>query len=101
MSRTIARYAITFGLSGCYMPDSHSGPIECATRRELADAIRSEIEFYEFPKGKFADARIRNLWTFIKSRGSSVAHFSIEHKGYQIGFHGLTEDEAEGMRDEF
>jgi hypothetical protein len=33
------------------------------------------------------------LWSFIKSKGSSCAHFRLCHKGYELAFHGLTEDE--------
>lgn len=94
MPRQIARYAISFGLSGCYLPDSHSGVIECATRRELADTIRCELAFYGMPARLFRAADIRNLWRFIARHGSSVAHFSLTHGGHTLSFHGLTEGEA-------
>ena len=96
----IARYAVTTGLAGCYMPNASYGPIYCATRRELADAIRSEIEAQEFPASTFGQARLRRLWGFIARHGSSTAHFSIQHGAYEIAFHGLTEAEAEAMEAE-
>ena len=100
MAKPIARYSITTGLSGCYMPDSASGPFICHSRRELADAIRAEIEFQGFPAASFAQAKLRRLWGFIARNGSSVAHFSIEHGAHEIAFHGLTEEEAETMERE-
>jgi hypothetical protein len=33
------------------------------------------------------------LWAFIKRHGSSSAHFTITHKGYELAFYGLTEEE--------
>lgn len=100
MPKPIARYAITSGLSGCYLPDSSGGPVICGTRRELADAIRYEIEFQGFPASTFNQVGIRNLWQFICRNGSSVAHFSVDHGAYEIAFHGLTEEEAEQMEAE-
>ena len=93
MANNPARYAVTFGLVGCYLPDSEPWAFEAATRRELADIVRSQIEFHEFPKASFGQVGIRRLWAFIKRNGSSVAHFSIQHGAYEIGFHGLTESE--------
>lgn len=93
MAKHVARYAITSGLSGCYMPDNGPHVIECATRAELADYIRHEIAFQDWPKACFAQVRIRNLWGFIRRNGSSAAHFSINHGAYEIAFHGLTDAE--------
>lgn len=98
MSKTPARYAITTGLSGCYMPNSSYGPCEFTTRGELADAIRAEIDHQEFPKATFGQANIRRLWSAIQHVGSASSyHFTIEHNGNEIAFHGLTEAEAEEM----
>ena len=63
---TVARYAVTFGLAGLYMPDSHSGCHEFNTRRELAEFIRGELEMYDLPKSLFRDAHVHRLWRFIK-----------------------------------
>ena len=99
MARPVARYAVTFGLAGCYMPDSHDGAFECATRRELADLIRSELEVYELPKSLFREVRINRLWSCIKRNGSSSAHFSLIHDGHSLSFHGLTEEEFQRESD--
>jgi|AACY02.3.fsa_nt_gi hypothetical protein len=96
-----AKYAVTFGLSGCYMPDSGPFLVEAETRRELVEIIRAEIAAADFPANTFTQARIRSLWSFIKRRRSSVAHFSITHGAHEIAFHGLTENEADEMREDF
>jgi len=93
MPKHTARYAVTFGLSGCYMPDSHDGAFEVTTRRELASLIRGELETYDMPASLFREVRIARLWRFIKRHGSSSAHFSLVHGGNELAFHGLTEQE--------
>lgn len=93
MSQPIARYSVSFGLSGCYLPDSYGGAHEFYSRKELAEFIRHELEFHELPKSLFEEVGIRRLWSFIRDRGSSCAHFSLHHKGYCLAFSGLTEDE--------
>ena len=90
---TVARYAVTFGLAGLYMPDTHSGCHEFNTRRELAQFIRGELEMYDLPKSLFRDAHIRRLWRFIRRWGSSSAHFTLYHGDHELAFHGLTEAE--------
>lgn len=93
MAKPIARYNVTFGLSGCYMPDSVSGPMEFTTRKALAEFIRDELRNYELPASLFRQVRMRNLWSFIKRHGSSTAHFALHHGANALEFHGLTEDE--------
>lgn len=100
MARNAALYSITTGLSGCYMPDSTSGPMVFGYRAELAAYIRYEIEFQEFPASCFAQVKLRKLWSFIRRNGSSVAHFSITHNGREIAFHGLTEDEFNAAQED-
>jgi hypothetical protein len=90
----IAQYAMTSGLSGCYMPNSGPHLVTASTRKALADTIRAEIEAQGFPKCCFEQVKIRNLWRFISRNGSSVAHFTITHGSEEIAFHGLTEAEA-------
>lgn len=92
MTKT-ARYSVSYGLQGCYLPDSQSGPFDAKTRRDLRDIIKSEMEAYDIPKSHFSQVRIEKLWRHIQRHGSSVAHFSIEHKGYSLAFHGLTHAE--------
>lgn len=100
MSKTIWRYSITVGLSGCYMPNYHGGAHEGSTRRELASLIRSEISMHADQEGDpsedslFRQVRINNLWRHIARHGSSSAHFRIDIGcGEEIAFHGLTEEE--------
>lgn len=100
MSRPIARYSVTFGLRGCYMPDSVSGPHAFATRSELAAFVRSEIEAFDLPKSAFQQVRLRRLWSQIARHGSSSAHFAIHHGANALEFHGLTEAEFNQMEAE-
>ncbi len=100
MTQKLARYAVTFGLSGCYMPDSHEGAHAFSTRAELADFIRNELQVFDLPASLFAEVRIRRLWGFIQRHGSSTAHFSLRHKGNELAFHGLTEDEFNAAQTE-
>lgn len=88
-----ARYAVTFGLEGCYMPDCNDGAFEFRSAREFSAFIKGELENYDMPKRLFREVNFRDLWRFIQSRGSSCAHFSLCHKGYSLSFYGLTEDE--------
>ena len=91
--RNPARYAITYGLEGCYMPDSHAGVYEVHTRRELAHLIRELLSMYDMPASLFRDVRINRLWSFIKRHGSSTAHFHLSHGANALSFHGLTAEE--------
>lgn len=95
MTQKLARYSVSNGLAGCYMPDNVSGPYLFGTRAELAAFIRSELEHLDLPASLFSEVRIRRLWGFIQRHGSSTAHFSLVHKGYALSFHGLTEEEAD------
>jgi hypothetical protein len=94
---TIARYSVTFGLAGCYMPDSVSGPLAFATRAQLMDFIRSEIAAYDLPKSAIRQVKAQRLWGHIVRHGSSVAHFAIHHGANALEFHGLTEAEFAEM----
>ena len=99
-SKHVARYAVTFGLQGCYMPDSHEGAHEFTTRRELASFIRNELRVFDMPASAFDRVGIRALWRFIKRNGSSAAHFSIAHGANALSFHGLTEEEFAQQNEE-
>lgn len=100
MSRNVAQYSVTVGLSGMYMPDSHYGAFQFDTRRELIEFAKSEIEAQDFPKSAIRQIKWIRLWQFIKRNGSSVAHFSIDHNGREIAFHGLTHAEFAAMQEE-
>lgn len=98
--KAIARYSVQFGLTGCYMPDSHGGVIECTTRRELASFIRDQLEFYEFLKNAIRQVKLTRVWSFIKAHGSSTAHFSVQHGANTLSFTGLTEEEFQQAESE-
>lgn len=100
MSRPLARYSVTFGLRGCYMPDSVSGPYVFGSRAELAAFIREELRTYELPACAFDQVHIRRLWGHIARYGSSSAHFAIHHGANALEFHGLTEAEFDAMEAE-
>jgi hypothetical protein len=100
MSKAIARYSVTSGLAGCYMPNSSGGPYAFTTRRDLANFIRDEIEFLDWPASMIRQVPLQRIWSHIKHHGSSVAHFSIERKGYELAFHGLTEAEFAEMEEQ-
>lgn len=98
--KTIARYSVTSGLRGLYMPDNYSGPFLATTRRELMSQIRSELEMADFPKSAIRQIKARRLWSFIKRHGSSTAHFAIYHQDREVSFHGLTEEEYTAQESE-
>jgi hypothetical protein len=96
----IARYAVTFGLAGCYMPDNHGGAFEITRRKDLADLIRSELETYDLPKSLIREHSLRRIWSHIKHHGSSSLHFGYYHGDNVLSFHGLTEAEYAQQQDE-
>lgn len=94
MSSTRAFYKVGFGLTGCYLDDNQSGAFEVNTRRELASAIRSELDVYEFPKSAFAEVGLRRLWSAIDHAKSASSYtFHIHHGANVLTFYGLTERE--------
>lgn len=96
-----ARYAVTFGLSGCYMPDSHLGAHEFTRRRDLVAFLRDALRDYDMPASALRSVRVRRLWRFIARHGSSSAHFSVTHGGHELAFHGLTKDEYLAAENDF
>ena len=99
MAKKVARYSVTYGLSGCYMPDSNSGAMEFTTRKEFADYIRHELEFFEMPASLFREVNIKRLWQAIQRHGSSSLGFTLHHKGNALQFHGLTDHEFNEMQE--
>jgi len=104
MAKTIWRYSISIGLSGCYMPNAINGPYIGTTRKELAELIRDQIRMYAdqeddpSERSLFEQVGLRRLWSHIRNHGSSTAHFSIDiGRGEEIAFHGLTKEEATEM----
>jgi hypothetical protein len=98
MAKTIkARYSVYSGLAGCYMPDYHSGPHFFNRRKDLAAHIRYELEWRDWPANLIREVNLTRLWSFIKSNGSSSAHFKIYYKSEVLAFNGLTEAEYQEM----
>ena len=93
MANVIARYNTTSGLVGGYMPDNVGGPLMFTRRKDLAEHIRYELSFLEWPASCIKQVKLGKLWSFIKAHGSSTAHFSIYHKNQVLQFNGLTEAE--------
>ena len=92
--------SVTFGLAGCYLPDSVSGPIECSTRKELAELIRNELDVFDLPASLFREANIKRAWRHIAKHGGSSVHINLHHKANVLSFNGLTDDEFTSMESE-
>lgn len=91
---TNAFYKTGFGLAGCYLDDAQGGAQCFTTRRELADAIRYELEFHELPASLFREVQIRRLWqAIVNARSASSFTFHLHHGAYVLTFYGLTERE--------
>lgn len=87
-------FTLTYGLQGCYMPDSHMGPYLATTRREIIQAVREALEFYEAPKSAIHQVAWKRFWAQAKRSGTSSIHFCIAtDKHNMLEFHGLTEAE--------
>lgn len=98
MAKPIFRYSVSYGLQGCFMPDSVNGPYCGTTRKELANLIRDELSVYDMAASKSREVKLNRLWAHIKRHGSSSAHFHIADGEHNVlSFHGLTEDEAKEM----
>lgn len=93
-------YAITYGLEGCYMPDSHYGAFEVTSRRDFANLVKSALADYDMPKSLFRDVRVRAHWPLLARYGASSAHFTLYHKGNALSFHGLTREEYDAAQDD-
>ncbi|MBR1173880.1 hypothetical protein JQ617_07935 [Bradyrhizobium sp. KB893862 SZCCT0404] len=95
MSRAATCYfTISYGLQGCYMPDSHFGPFAVTRRKDLVNAMRDALEFYEAPKSRLREVSWSKLWSTAKRHGTSSVHFCIATDDHNmVEFHGLTEAE--------
>ncbi|MDG4856441.1 hypothetical protein [Mesorhizobium sp. WSM4982] len=83
-------FSLSYGLAGCYMPDSHLGCYVVTTRRELVDTVREGLAFYDMPKSAIRQIKWSRLWSQAKRYGTSSIHFDIEHKGNALHFGGMT-----------
>jgi hypothetical protein len=94
MARHQALFTLTYGLQGCYMPDSHLGPYCVTRRKDLIEAVRDALTFYDVKNAKERLHSIfwrERVWPHIKQHGASSLHFCIptdEHN--MLEFHGLT-----------
>ena len=95
MSRAATCYfTFSYGLQGCYMPDSHFGPFAVSRRKDIADAIRDALDFYDAPKSAIRQVSLTRLWAQAKRHGTSSIHCRIAiSKHEMLEFHGLTEEE--------
>lgn len=93
-------FNLTFGLQGCYMPDSSYGPHAVSRRKDMIGAVRDTLEMLLDHEGDRAVAGCmrqvdwRRLWSQAKRSGTSSIHFCIatgEHT--MLEFHGMTESE--------
>jgi hypothetical protein len=88
-----AYYCFSSGLPG-FLPDYQSGAMAFSTRRELAAAVRRELEMLDYPVTLFNVLKIRDLWRFIvKAKSASCAYASLRHRDRVFCLHGLTKDE--------
>lgn len=95
MRRPHVAYSVQFGLAGCYMPDSSSGPMLISTRRELAALVRDELAAFDLPAYLIREVHLRRLWQAICHAGSASSyHFSLHHGANALTFCGLTTDEV-------
>ena len=87
-------FTLTYGLQGCYMPDSHWGPHAVCRRKDLIAAVRDTLEMLDAPKSALRQVNWTRLWAQAKRSGTSSIHFAIATDGRNmLEFHGLTEAE--------
>ena len=92
------KFHIMSGMPG-YMPNYNSGPYVAATRKELTDILRTELDMLNYPANRFADFNVRRMWRFTQfAKSGSSCHASCdEHNGEQMEIYGLTDDEFNEM----
>ena len=87
-------FSLTYGLQGCYMPDSHFGPYHCRTRGGIAYAIRETLATLDVAPSRIRQVALRRLWAQAKRTGTSSIHFAIATDAHNmLEFHGMTEAE--------
>lgn len=94
MAQIPYKFQITSGMPE-YLPNYHSGPYYAATRKELADILRTELEMLNYPANRFVDFNIKRTWRFIQfaQSGSSCHSFCDDHNGERMEICGLTDAE--------
>ena len=95
MSKAVNCYfTLTYGLQGCYMPDSHEGPYAVTRRKDLVSTVRYILDLYDAPKSAIKQVKWRDVWAHAKRHGTSSLHFCIATDQHNmLKFHGLTEEE--------
>jgi hypothetical protein len=89
-----AFYKTGFGLAGCYLDDSQGGAMEFNRRRDLAEAIRYELEAYGLPASLLREVSLRRLWrAIVNAKSASSFTFHLHHGAHVLTFYGLTEHE--------
>lgn len=91
--KTQAYFGLSYGLSGCYMPDSHAGAFAVSRRKDLVAIVRDALESYDLPKSAIHQVKWTRVWAHAKRHGLSSLHFSISHNGNALNFSGMTESE--------
>ena len=89
----VSYFGLSYGLAGCYMPDSHLGSYAVSTRRDMVQAVREALEFYDMPASCLHQVKWREVWRHAKRNGVSVLHFDITHGGNALHFGGMTQAE--------
>ena len=101
MTTTNVYFGLSFGLAGCYMPDSHYGSYHVTTRKALIAYVKDALAFYDMPASCIHQVKWRErVWPHCKHHGASSLHFDITHKGNALHFGGLTEEEYEAANAE-
>ena len=90
----VAYFAIGFGQPGC-IPDSTLGACAVNTRRELMDAMRDAVAFYDIPKTVLATVSWRDTWRHAKRYGLSSVSLELATPSMSgcLLLMGLTEEE--------
>lgn len=99
----IAYFALAGGLNGCYMPDSDYGHFAVTTRRDMIQAVRDALAYYDLPKSALHEVKWKRVFAHAKRHGLSSISMSIGNKnGFGLQFMGLTKaeyDEREARED--
>jgi len=103
MTQRVARFVAYWRSAGC-LPDSQSGPVECHTRKELVEWIRTECESYGLTGRALRQVNLKTVWRRIQERGAESVCFVIEDTApgslYGLVFDGISAADARAMMTE-
>ena len=92
----VGYFSVTYGLQGCYLPDSDAGAYRVTRRKDLLETFRDICRMYDVPEYRLRDVRWMRVWHHIKQHDASSLHFCIAtDKHNMLEFHGMTEAEYE------